>query len=69
VFAVRVAPTTEPVLSREHDAARWETLERALRDAIWPGYREAIRRIAENLVERSRAEWFELTLSGDRARG
>jgi dATP pyrophosphohydrolase len=69
VFAVLVAPAVEPVLSREHDAARWEPFERAIVDVVWPGYREAIRRIGENLVDPVRAEWFELTLSGDRARG
>lgn len=66
VFAVRVGPTVEPVLSPEHDAATWLDVERALAEVVWPGYREAIRRIAENLAEVDRARWFELTLSGER---
>lgn len=66
VFAVRVGPRIEPVLSREHDDARWLAVDRALDEAVWPGYREAIRRIAENLGDPSRAPWFELTLSGER---
>ncbi len=68
VFAVRVGPAIEPVLSHEHDDARWVSLAEALRIAVWPGYREAIRRIAENLVDPASATWFELTLAGQRAR-
>jgi 8-oxo-dGTP pyrophosphatase MutT (NUDIX family) len=68
IFAVRVAADAEPVLSHEHDAMRWVTPGDALELAIWPAYRESIRRIAENLVDPARAIWFELTLAGDRAR-
>lgn len=68
IFAVRVGPAAEPVLSHEHDDARWVTPEAALDLAIWPAYRESIRRIAENLVDPERAMWFELTLEGERAR-
>lgn len=66
VFAVRTRPGVEPALSHEHDHARWLSVERALDAAVWPGYREAIRRIAENLADPARAGWFELTLSGER---
>lgn len=68
VFAVRVADGTEPILSHEHDARRWVSPDVALDLAIWPAYRESIRRIVENLVDPERAIWFELTLAGDRAR-
>ncbi len=68
VFAVHVRPDAEPVLSHEHDAMRWVSVEGALELAVWPAYRESIRRIAENLVDPARALWFELTLAGDRAR-
>lgn len=68
VFAVRVRPDAEPVLSHEHDAMRWAGIDEALEIAIWPAYRETIRRIAENLLDPERAIWFELTLEGKRAR-
>jgi 8-oxo-dGTP pyrophosphatase MutT (NUDIX family) len=68
VFAVRVGPTFEPVLSHEHDALRWVSPEGALELAVWPAYRESIRRIVENLIDPERSIWFELTLAGDRAR-
>jgi hypothetical protein len=68
VFAVRVGPLAEPVLSHEHDAMQWSTPEQALRLAVWPAYRESIRRIAENLLHPEVAIWFELTLDGQRAR-
>jgi len=68
VFAVRVGPTFEPTLSHEHDAMRWVSPEEALELAVWPAYRESIRRIVENLIAPERSIWFELTLAGDRAR-
>ena len=68
IFCVRVGAGAEPTLSPEHDAMRWVSPEEALRLAIWPAYRESIRRIVDNLVDPERAIWFELTLSGERAR-
>ena len=68
VFAVRVAPEIDPVLSHEHDAMLWVTPNAALGRAVWPAYRESIRRIADNLTDPGRAAWFELTLEGERAR-
>jgi 8-oxo-dGTP pyrophosphatase MutT (NUDIX family) len=68
IFAVRVRPDAEPALSHEHDAMRWVSVAEALELAIWPAYRESIRRIEENLVDPARALWFELTLDGERAR-
>ena len=64
VFAARVRPSVEPVLSHEHDAARWLPLEAAIAEVIWPGYREALRRIGENLLDPARARWFELAEDG-----
>ena len=66
VFAVRVAGDAEPILSHEHDAARWLDASEAHRKVIWPGYRTAIERIRDDLSEPARGAWFELTLAGDR---
>jgi 8-oxo-dGTP diphosphatase len=68
VFAVRVGRSSESALSFEHDAAEWVLAPRALELAVWPAYRESIRRIVENLLEPDRAMWFELTPEGARAR-
>jgi 8-oxo-dGTP pyrophosphatase MutT (NUDIX family) len=68
IFAVRVGVAAEPTLSHEHDAMRWVSPADALELAIWPAYRESIRRIVENLLDPERAIWFELTLGGQRAR-
>jgi len=59
-FAVRVRPGTEPVLSAEHDALRWMSIDSALAIAVWPGYREGIARIRDDLFVPERARWFEL---------
>lgn len=67
VFAVRLVAGAEPVLSHEHDAMRWVSPDEALEIAVWPAYRESIRRIVENLLDPERAIWFELTLAGERA--
>jgi 8-oxo-dGTP pyrophosphatase MutT (NUDIX family) len=66
VFAVRVGTLAEPVLSHEHDAMQWATPEEALRLAVWPAYRESIRRIVENLLDPELAVWFGLKLDGQR---
>jgi 8-oxo-dGTP pyrophosphatase MutT (NUDIX family) len=66
VFAVRVRIDAEPVLSREHDDARWLPVDDAHRQVVWPGYRTAIERIRDDLSDPGRATWFELTLEGDR---
>ncbi len=66
VFAVRLRPDAEPVLSNEHDDARWMPVDEAHGEVIWPGYRTAIERIREDLSDPERARWFELTIDGDR---
>jgi 8-oxo-dGTP pyrophosphatase MutT (NUDIX family) len=67
VFAARVRPDAEPVLSHEHDGAMWLSIDEAHGSVIWPGYRTAIERIRDDLSEPERAAWFELTLDGLRA--
>ena len=69
IFAVRVGPASEPVLSHEHDAARWVGPEEALEIAVWPAYRESIRRIVADLAVPDRAAWFRLELDGRRPTG
>jgi 8-oxo-dGTP pyrophosphatase MutT (NUDIX family) len=59
-FAFRIAPANDPVLSHEHDAFRWVTIDEALEIAVWPAYREALVRLRDNLVDVDRARWFEL---------
>ena len=66
VFAVRIRNGAEPALSHEHDEARWLAIDEAHAEVIWPGYRTAIERIRDDLVEPERAAWFELTFEGDR---
>ena len=68
VFAARVRPGAEPVLSHEHDAARWVPIAEAADAVVWPGYRIAIATIERDLLDAERAPWFELTLEGRRAR-
>ena len=69
VFAVRVKPGSEPVLSHEHDALRWVSLEAAVAEVVWPGYRDALTVIGRELREADRAAWFELSLAGGRRIG
>ena len=66
IFAVRVRPDVEPVLSHEHDALRWVSPAGALGLVVWPAYRESITRIERDLVEPNRARWFQLQLDGAR---
>lgn len=66
VFAVRVRGGIEPVLSSEHTAFRWLAIEAAWQEVVWPGYREAIGRIRDHLLEPQRAAWFRLGLDGRR---
>lgn len=68
IFAARLVAGAEPVLSQEHDSMRWVSSKAALELAVWPAYRESIRRIVENLLDPERAIWFELRLDGARAK-
>ncbi|MFI5225629.1 MAG: NUDIX pyrophosphatase [Candidatus Limnocylindrales bacterium] len=58
VFAVRLGAETGVTLSHEHDAMRWLSLPAARAEVVWPGYRDALDRIGENLVDPERARWF-----------
>ena len=72
VFAVRVRPGSEAVLSHEHDALQWVDPRAALEIAVWPAYRESIRRIEVDLANPAapdRAAWFRLELDGRRPVG
>jgi len=66
VFAVRIPPGTEPVLSSEHDDLRWVDPADAIRLSIWPAYREAIERVATILSDPDRAIWLQTNLDGQR---
>jgi dihydroneopterin triphosphate diphosphatase len=64
IFAVRVARDVEPRLSHEHDAMRWVAADVARREVVWPGYREAIDRIRNELQDPAKTPWFELDRDG-----
>ena len=66
VFAVRVGAGVDPVLSPEHTAFRWLDLEEAGREVVWPGYRDAIERIRDYLLDPAKEPWFRLDLEGRR---
>jgi 8-oxo-dGTP pyrophosphatase MutT (NUDIX family) len=66
VFAVRVRPDAEPVLSHEHDTGRWVTPAEALEIIVWPAYRESIGRIQRDLLDPLREPWFRLRSDGRR---
>ena len=66
IFAVRVGPKAEPVLSHEHDAHRWTSGAEAARLAVWPTYRETLERITGTLLDPAAEPWFRLDLTGRR---
>jgi len=66
VFAVRVRNDVEPVLSIEHTAFRWVELQAAWGEVVWPGYRDAIGRVRDHLLDPAREAWFRLGLDGAR---
>ncbi|NJD29268.1 MAG: NUDIX domain-containing protein [Chloroflexi bacterium] len=69
VFAVRVRADAEVSLSHEHDGARWLAIDAAWQEVVWPGYREAIERIRDHLLDLDRSRWFELDSDGRRRVG
>ncbi len=69
VFAVRVAPDAEPVLSMEHDAYRWLAPRDAHAMVVWPGYRDALTIVERDLLDQDREPWFRLDHDGARVRG
>jgi 8-oxo-dGTP pyrophosphatase MutT (NUDIX family) len=60
VFAVHVSSDAEVRLSHEHDGRRWLPIEEAWSEVVWPGYRDAIERVGDHLLDPERAAWFEL---------
>jgi 8-oxo-dGTP pyrophosphatase MutT (NUDIX family) len=66
VFAARVPPAAEPILSHEHDAHRWLAPVDALELVVWPAYREAIEVIERDLLDPGREPWFRLRPDGTR---
>jgi 8-oxo-dGTP pyrophosphatase MutT (NUDIX family) len=61
-FAIRVRPDWQPTLSPEHDEHRWLPIQEAIDFAVWPGYREALTRVRDNLLDPERALWFAVAL-------
>jgi 8-oxo-dGTP pyrophosphatase MutT (NUDIX family) len=68
LFAVRVRPNVDVHLSQEHDGSRWVRADVAIREAVWPSYRESIERIRSHLLNPQLASWFELDDEGRRRR-
>lgn len=66
IFALRVRPDVEPVISNEHDAFQWAGREEALRLVVWPSYRETIDRVLGKLLDPDAERWFRLDLDGRR---
>jgi 8-oxo-dGTP pyrophosphatase MutT (NUDIX family) len=66
VFAARLRPGVEAKLSHEHDGARWVTIDEAHDELVWPGYREAIVRIRDDVLDPAREPWFRLDADGRR---
>jgi 8-oxo-dGTP pyrophosphatase MutT (NUDIX family) len=64
IFAAEVGEGVDPVLSAEHDDWRWTRIDQAHAEVVWPGYREALVRIRDDLADPARAAWFELTSDG-----
>ena len=60
VFAARVRNGQEPSLSHEHTAFRWLALEDAWREVVWPGYRDALERIRDHVLDPEKEPWFRL---------
>ena len=69
LFAARVRPDAEVTISYEHDDLRWVEPAEAVRDAIWPAYRESLARIERLVGEPGWARWFELDQEGRRTAG
>ncbi len=51
VFAAELPADAEVVISFEHEAAEWCSLEEACKRFVWPNQREAIRRVLEDIAE------------------
>jgi dATP pyrophosphohydrolase len=63
-FAIEVAPHFEPVINEEHDDFRWLPIEAAVREALWPGQRAALRELTRMLGGDPAAELLRLDKAG-----
>ena len=61
VFAARVRPGAEVVISDEHDDARWLSLDDARALVTWPAYERAIDFVEWLLANPGKAEAFRLS--------
>ena len=68
-FGFRVHGGRDPVLSHEHDRFEWVPIDEAVAGVVWPGYREALERLRDNLLDPVRAPWFELDARPRRSAG
>ena len=66
IFAARVRPDAEARESWEHDGLRWVPAGDAPGLAIWPTYRESVRRVRELLLDPALEPWFRLDERGGR---
>lgn len=55
-FAAEVEPEAGVRLCHEHTAFRWEPIERALAELMWPGQRRAVRELLDHIIAPSAAE-------------
>jgi 8-oxo-dGTP pyrophosphatase MutT (NUDIX family) len=56
VFAARVGPDATPTLSPEHDAWQWSAWPDVRGEIVWPGQRDCLTRVVEDIIARSTAE-------------
>jgi 8-oxo-dGTP pyrophosphatase MutT (NUDIX family) len=66
IFAARVRPDAQARESWEHDGLRWVPAADAPGLAIWPSYRESVRRVREQLLDAALERWFRLDGDGRR---
>jgi dihydroneopterin triphosphate diphosphatase len=62
VFAARVRPGAEVVLSHEHDGARWLPATEATTLVVWPAYLRAIEQVEWLVANPDRAAIYRLPL-------
>ena len=55
LFAVEVAPSAEPVLSKEHCQYEWASFKRTRKLLVWPGHLEAVRIVRSYIVQEREA--------------
>ncbi len=61
LFAAEIAPSAEPVLSKEHQQYVWATFKKAQELLVWPGHLDAVRIVRNYIVaEREAASLTEI---------